>query len=122
MIRIVTWNMQGATNAPYIAQVVRQTQANVLCLQECSNLGTLLQAAMPVPGFAGSLTGNFVVGHGFMECIYWKNNAWGQGSLAVMSNVGFTNQGILAPVAAPYVPPAPRGAGRRRRARVVRSF
>jgi len=96
-MRIATWNMQGGTNTMYINQVVQATQANVLCLQECGALAQHLRGSAPIWGLNGAIvgyTGNFVVGQGFMECIYWEN-VWLQGSLAVLSNIGVITCGIL---------------------------
>ncbi len=108
-MRIATWNMQGGTNTPYILQVVNATQSNVLCLQECGNLATLLQGRVPLidpaSGAIIGYTGNLVLGHGFMECVYWENNDWIQGGLAILSNIGYGGCGILAAGAMPgFVP------------------
>jgi hypothetical protein len=72
-MRIVTWNMQGGVNTMYIPQVVNQTQANVLCLQECGNLAAHLHNATPIFAPTGAIlgyTGNLTVGFGFMECVF----------------------------------------------------
>jgi endonuclease/exonuclease/phosphatase family metal-dependent hydrolase len=107
-MKIATWNMQGGVNTMYINQVVQATQANVLCLQECGDLSQHLQGRMPIIGLNGAIigyTGNFVVGQGFMECVYWEN-IWIQGGLAVLSNIGVLYFGILNAVAVPgFVPP-----------------
>ena len=107
-MRIVTWNMQGGTNAVYLNQVIQDMQPNVLCLQETGDLTPLLQGTAPVPGFPNSLFGNYAAGHGFYEVVFWRNNLWTQGGVAIMSNIHPNNAGILAPVGAPYVPPIPR--------------
>ncbi len=107
-MKIVTWNMQGGTNAGYINQVIQATEANVLCLQETGNMTSLLQGTAPVAGFPGSLRGNFAAGNDFFECIFWNNAAWVQGSLAVMANVHVVDCNIMAAAAAPYIPPNPR--------------
>ena len=107
-MRIATWNMLGGINTPYINQVVQDTQANVLCLQECGNLAEHLQNRQPILAPSGAIigyTGNFVVGQGFMECVYWEN-VWTQGGLAVLSNIGVLNFGILDAVAVPGFAPA----------------
>lgn len=107
-MRIATWNMQGGTNTLYINQVVQATQANVLCLQECGDLTQHLHNRVPILAPTGAIigyTGNFVVGQGFMECVYWEN-AWIQGSLAVLSNIGVLNFGIFDVVPVPGLVPA----------------
>ncbi|NET73628.1 MAG: hypothetical protein F6K62_22610, partial [Sphaerospermopsis sp. SIO1G2] len=110
-MRIATWNMQGGTNTPFINQVVQSTQANILCLQECGDLAQHLQNRQPILNPNGAIigyTGNFVVGQGFMECVYWEN-VWIQGGLAVLTNVGMTNFGILNAVVVPgFQPNNPR--------------
>lgn len=110
-MRIATWNMQGGANTPHINQVVQATQANVLCLQECGDLAQHLQNRQPILVPGGAIigyTGNFVVGFGFMECVYWEN-AWIQGGLAVLSNIGVLNFGILNAAVVPgFVPANPR--------------
>ncbi len=110
-MRFATWNMQGGVNTQYINQVVQSTGANVLCLQECGSLAQFLHAAAPILSMTGAIigyTGNLVVGQGFMECVYWEN-VWIQGGLAVLSNVGVVNHGILNSVAVPgFAPPNAR--------------
>ncbi|GLQ94407.1 endonuclease/exonuclease/phosphatase family protein [Dyella acidisoli] len=94
---VATWNMQGGANTLYINQVVQQTGANVLCLQECGALAEHLHGRAPIIGPNGGTlgyTGNLRLGHGFMECVYWENH-WIQGSLAVLSNIGINGYGIL---------------------------
>lgn len=107
-MRIVTWNMLGCTNAQYINQVIQKTNANVLCLQETGNMTDLLQGGMPVPAYPNSITGNFAAGQDFFECVFWRNNLWTQGGLAIMTNLSIVNTGILTASAAPYNPPIPR--------------
>ncbi len=104
-MRIVTWNMQGGPQAGNINDVIQTTQANVLCLQETGNLTNLLNAPNPVPNFLNSLTGNFIAGNNFFQCIYWHNNNWVQGGLAVMTNVGIVDCGIMQGVNVPNVNP-----------------
>ncbi|WP_114815243.1 endonuclease/exonuclease/phosphatase family protein [Paraburkholderia kururiensis] len=96
---VATWNMQGGVNTPYINQVVQQTGAHVLCLQECGNLAEHLQGRAPILNGMGAIigyTGNLRLGYGFMQCVYWEN-VWAQGGLAVLSNIGINNYGILPP-------------------------
>lgn len=96
-MKIATWNMQGGINRTYINQVVQATQANILCLQECGDLAPHLRNRQPIIAQSGGIigyTGYFVVGKGFMECAYWEN-AWTQGGLAVLSNIGVLQYGIF---------------------------
>jgi endonuclease/exonuclease/phosphatase family metal-dependent hydrolase len=111
MITIATWNMQGATKVPDINTVAQSTSANVICLQECGLLPEHLKDTVPLTGGDGSTigcTGKFIVGHDFMECVYWEN-AWAQGSLAVLSNITVKAYGIMAPATpSGYTPTKPR--------------
>ncbi|MCC8395284.1 endonuclease/exonuclease/phosphatase family protein [Paraburkholderia sp. MMS20-SJTR3] len=108
---IATWNMRGAVNVPSINQVAQSTGANIICLQECGSLAEHLQGRTPIVGGDGSIigyTGNLALGYGFMECVYWEN-VWGQGSLAVLSNLGISATGIMAPaVSDDFAPNNPR--------------
>ncbi|AOK45545.1 hypothetical protein WT60_00760 [Burkholderia sp. MSMB617WGS] len=108
---IATWNMLGATNAVYLNQVLQQTRANVLCLQECgTNFATLLEERAPIIGNDGAIigyTGNFRAGAGFMECVYWEAPQDRLG-LAVLSNIAPSARHILMPAAAGFNPNSPR--------------
>ncbi|MGO9599516.1 MAG: hypothetical protein ACLP7Q_16125 [Isosphaeraceae bacterium] len=99
--------MLGLNKAESIITVLNQTEANVLCLQECGDLGELLQGRSPLINAAGATaghTGNFVVGRGFYECVFWEGNTPRLG-LAILNNVGTQECGILP--AAPLPAPAP---------------
>ncbi len=108
-VRVVTWNMQGNINAPFINTIVETLEPAVLCLQECGNLAQQLYAVTPFPAAPAApvgFTGNFIAGEGFMECVYWRNVGSGQGGVAIMTNIGILNHGVLAPVVAPIYNPA----------------
>lgn len=103
-MRIATWNMQGGTNTPYIKQVINDTQANIICLQECGTLTTFLFDKSPIIGVNGSIIGyrgNFNFGNDFMSCVYWENNDWSQGGLAILSDIEMIDFGILSAVDVP---------------------
>lgn len=107
-MKVVTWNMQGGTNAAYLNAVIQNTQPNVLCIQETGNLTPLLKGTAPIAGFPGSLYGNFAAGYGFYECVFWKNGNWTQGGVAILSNISPAAKGIQVAAAAPYAPAIPR--------------
>lgn len=85
----VTWNSQGGVNLQYIRQILNETNPDVLCLQECGNLRKMKSFEgwdnLPQPpNPAGSLTSIFQDQGTIYTCVYWQNQQWVQGSLAIM--------------------------------------
>jgi len=116
-MNFVTWNMQGGTNTPYIRQVINNTGADILCLQECGdviaqnliNRVPILNAAGATIGYTGQLQFGTTHNPDVRECVFWENPTWTQGALAIISNQPVVNFGILSAVAvAGVVPNNPR--------------
>lgn len=113
MTRLVTWNMQGGTNWPYVNQVRVATTPDVLCLQECGrppqdnlyaqlpnglwyravNFGT---QSRPVPA----------------QIFWWENLVSVQQSLAIISFINIAapaaSSGVQAAIAVQPNPFNPR--------------
>lgn len=103
-MRIATWNMYGAVRMPDLVTVKNNTEANVICLQECGKLEPFLDGGT---NHGAYWTGNLTLGRDFMECVYWPNINPRLGT-AVLSNVTVKAAGVLHPIPAPFTPARPR--------------
>lgn len=102
-MRVTTWNMQGRDQLPCLQQLISKNDPDVLCLQECGDMSSILDRQSPVIGQPYSLSGKFYHLKVMYDVLYWCNHAepTSHNSVAIMSRVPVEELGILSPPAMP---------------------